>query len=60
MRNTNCKTFLSKQLKFFKEKLIERGNDCTEIQNIIDDVMQYDRDETLRYPMYKWAIFYAW
>ena len=48
MRNTNCKTLLSKQLKFFKEKLIERGYDSTEIQNIIDDVMQYDRDETLR------------
>ena len=57
MRNTNCKTLLSKQLKFFKEKLIERAQnheilnpryDSTEIQNIIDDVMQYDRVETLR------------
>ena len=45
MRNTNCKTLLSKQLKFFKEKVIERGYDSTEIQNIIDDVMQYYRDE---------------
>ena len=48
MCNTIFKTILSKQLKFFKGKLIERGYDCTENQNIIDDVMQYDRDETLK------------